>query len=155
MGWQGLQGHDAIVEQFRRSLAADRLGSTFLFVGPEGIGKRSFAIKLAQSLLCEAEQELDPCGSCTACTQVSAGTHPDVDFVAKPADKSTIPLELLIGNKDHRMREGLCARIAMKSACGGRKIAIIDDADYLSQECANCLLKTLEEPPPGSKSLTM
>ena len=97
MSWQGLEGHDAIVEQFRRGLAAGRLGSTFLFVGPEGIGKRSFAIKLAQSLLCESQRPLEPCGHCSSCVQVAAGTHPDVDFVAKPEDKSAIPLELLIG----------------------------------------------------------
>ena len=48
------------------------------------------------------------------------------------------------------MREGLCPRIAMKPAQGGRKIAIIDDADFLKQEAANCLLKILEEPPPRS-----
>ena len=48
------------------------------------------------------------------------------------------------------MREGLCHNISLKPYRGGRKIAIIDDADFLNQEGANCLLKTLEEPPPKS-----
>lgn len=152
MGWLGIEGHDDIVTQFCRGLMAGRLASTFLFVGPEGIGKRGFAVNLARSLLCEASgrEPLEPCGHCPACAQVSAGTHPDLELIAKPESKNFIPVELLIGDKQHRMREGLCARIAMKPARGGYKIAIIDDADHFNQEGANCLLKTLEEPPPKS-----
>jgi DNA polymerase III subunit delta' len=152
MSWHGIFGHDDVVEQFRRALARGRLASSFLFAGPAGIGKRTFALKLAQAMLCHAHPEtaLDPCGECPSCSQVSAGTHPDLDVVAKPDDKSFIPLELLIGEREHRRREGLCHNIALKPYLGGRKIAIIDDADYLNAEGANALLKTLEEPPPRS-----
>ena len=145
-----IEGHDQIVERFRQSLLRGRLGSSYLFVGPAGVGKRSFARWLAQTLLCSstAANALEACGICPDCQQVAAATHPDFDYVAKPEEKSTIPVELLIGDKAHRMREGLCPRIAMTPARGGRRVAIIDDADYLSQEAANCLLKTLEEPPP-------
>jgi DNA polymerase III subunit delta' len=150
--WHGIVGHDKIVEQFRRALKRGRLASSFLFAGPSGIGKRSFAQKLAQALLCEArsEEALDPCEQCPACQQVHAGTHPDFNMVAKPADKSFIPLDLLIGDKEHRRREGLCHHIALKPLMGGRRIAVVDDADYLNAEGANALLKTLEEPPPRS-----
>ena len=152
MTWQGLHGHDEIVSHFRHSLERGRLGSTFLFVGPPGIGKRSFALRLAQALLClrRPAEQLDPCGQCEDCQQVLAGTHPDVEQLAKPAERSFIPLELLIGDRQHRLREGLCARIALRPSRGHRKVAIIDDADQLNVEGANCLLKTLEEPPPGS-----
>ena len=152
MTWHGIHGHDDVVEQFRRALGRRRMASSFLFVGPEGVGKRTFALKLAQALLCQTRPEaaLDPCGECPACAQVSAGTHPDLALVARPPEKSFIPLELLIGDKDHRGREGLCHDIAMKPFMGGRKIVLIDDADYLNPEGANCLLKTLEEPPPRS-----
>jgi DNA polymerase-3 subunit delta' len=150
--WHGIIGHDKIVEQFRRALRRGRLASSFLFAGPAGIGKRSFAVKFAQALLCEKrpEEALDPCEHCPGCIQVIAGTHPDFQLVAKPDDKSFIPLELLIGDKEHRRREGLCHHIALKPYAGGRKIAVIDDADYLNAEGANALLKTLEEPPPRS-----
>ncbi len=152
MAWQGIEGHDDVVEQFRRALTRGRLASSFLFVGPEGVGKRAFALKLAQSLLCSVrpEADLQPCGQCPACAQVAAMTHPDLDLIAKPDDKSFLPLEMLIGDKDHRMRRGLCHNIAMKPFMGGRKVAIIDDADFLNAEGANSLLKTLEEPPPRS-----
>ena len=152
MTWHGIYGHDDVVERFRRALGRGRLASSFLFVGPEGIGKRSFALKLAEALLCRTrpEEAMDPCGTCPACLQVAAHTHPDLELVAKPKDKSFLPLELLIGDKEHRMRRGLCHSIALKPFMGGRKIAIIDDADFLNPEGANSLLKTLEEPPPRS-----
>ncbi len=152
MVWQGIEGHDAIADRFRTALTHGRLASTFLFVGPAGIGKRTFALKLAQSLLCQAvpAEQLAPCGTCDSCIQVLAGTHPDLHLVCKPADKGFIPLAAFIGDDDHRMREGLCHAIALKPFMGGRRIAIIDDADYLNEEGANSLLKTLEEPPPRS-----
>jgi DNA polymerase-3 subunit delta' len=71
-------------------------------------------------------------------------------LVTKPPERSFIPIEFFIGDREHRMREGLCHNIALKPFRGGRKIAVIDDADHLNQEGANCLLKTLEEPPPRS-----
>jgi DNA polymerase-3 subunit delta' len=152
MAWQGIEGHDALVERFRRSLKRGRLGSTFLFVGPPGIGKRAFAEKLAQTLLCSnvPAEQLAPCGTCTSCVQVASLAHPDLIVIEKPEDKSTIPLSLFVGDEAHRMREGLCHDISLKPFMGGRKVAIIDDADTLNEESANCLLKTLEEPPPRS-----
>jgi DNA polymerase-3 subunit delta' len=152
MAWQSIRGHDLIVQQFRRALGRGRLASTFLFVGPAGIGKRKFALRLAQGLLCERAREvlLQPCGECPSCHQVRAGSHPDVEVIQKPADKAFIPVELLIGDAEHRMRAGLCYNIALKPYSGRRKVAIIDDADFLNKEGANCLLKTLEEPPPKS-----
>ncbi len=152
MSWQGILGHDDLVAQFRRSLVRHRLPSALLFVGPAGIGKRTFALGLAQTLLCQqvAPAEMAPCGTCPACQQVLAGTHPDLQMVACPPGKNVIPVETFIGSGERRMREGLCHEIALKPFMGGRKVAVIDDADYLATEGANCLLKTLEEPPPAS-----
>src|SRR5438552_1578148 len=147
-----VRGHEQIADRFRLALAKGRLASTFLFVGPPGIGKQTFALKLAQALLCERvpPERLAPCGECPSCRQVASLNHPDLEIVAKPADKAFIPLEALIGDAEHRMRAGLCYSISLKPYAGRRKIAIIDDADFLNKEGANCLLKTLEEPPPNS-----
>ena len=140
MAWSDLLGHEEIIAAFRRSAAAGRLAGSYLFVGPAGVGKRTFAVELARSLLCErsSETKLEACGECASCQQVAAGSHPDLDMVAKPADRSFIPLELLIGDDEHRMREGFCRNISLKAYSGGRKISILDDADYLNQEGANC-----------------
>ncbi|MCA9268456.1 MAG: hypothetical protein KDA41_08290 [Planctomycetales bacterium] len=152
MPWAELYEHEELVERFRMAARMRRLASTFLFVGPPGVGKRKFAMTLAQALLCEqnAEDCLDACGNCPSCVQAAAGTHPDLETISRPPDKASIPLELLIGDLEHRNREGLCHRIALKPMRGRRKVAIIDDADYLNAAGANCLLKTLEEPPPKS-----
>lgn len=153
--WQNIRAHDNVAQQFRTALARGRLASTFLFVGPPGVGKRAFALKLAEALLCDTRPEsaLDPCGQCAACRQVQAGTHPDVHVVSRPKDARNLPLELFIGDDEHRMRAGLCYELSLKPYSGKRRIGIIDDADLLalgSKESANALLKTLEEPPPRS-----
>ena len=152
MSWDEVLHHEFAEHRFRTSVQSNRLASTYLFVGPAGIGKRTFALKLAEALLCESNPEfaLEPCGTCPGCQQVKANTHPDLIQLSRPKDKAYIPVELFIGDKEHRRREGLCHDIGLKPFRGGRKIAIIDDADFLNQEGANCLLKTLEEPPPKS-----
>ena len=150
--WHGIIGHDGVVDQFRRILAARRLASTYLFVGPEGVGKRRFALELARSLLCTESDEaaLAPCGKCDSCRMFALGSHPDVEVVGLPPDKSTLPIDIFIGDREHRNQEGLCHRIGLRPFFGKRKIAIIDDADHFGVASANCLLKTLEEPPPSA-----
>lgn len=154
MAWQAttgrseIIGQDAVVEQFVRAAAHGRIGGAYLFIGLAGVGKSTVALALAKSLLCErAGPGLVACGACASCVQADGGSHPDIDVVAKPPDRATIPLDAFIGDPEHRMREGLCWRLLLRPALGGRKVAIILDADHLSDEAANCLLKTLEEPP--------
>jgi DNA polymerase III subunit delta' len=132
-----------VVESLRRAASQGRMPHALLFVGPEGVGKHSFALRLAQALLCERvpEGELDPCGACPGCLQVMAGTHPDVLLVGKPEDRQELPIRII---------RDLCIDLGLKPMSGRRKVAIVDDADDLNDEAANAFLKTLEEPPPGS-----
>ncbi len=150
--WSSLIGHDQLKRRLALAIRRGRLGGSFLLVGSPGVGKRTVAQLIAQTLLCTRSQpaELNPCGQCSACVQVLAGTHPDLVRVAKPNDKSFIPLELLIGPKEARMQSGFCRDIRLRPMAGNRRVAILEDADYLNEEGANCLLKTLEEPPPGT-----
>lgn len=145
-------GHQKIIERFQKSINRKRLASTFLFVGPEGVGKKTFALELAKSLLCESNtnSDLDHCGQCEGCRLFDSGNHPDFHYVQKPRDKAFLQIEQFIGDRDHRNRAGLCHDISLSPFRGGHKIAVIDDADFFNQESANCLLKTLEEPPPRS-----
>ena len=154
MAWQPTKGggeivgHDAVVARFTRAAAQGRIGGAYLFVGPAGVGKGTFARALAKSLLCERPSPgLVACGACGSCVQAEASSHPDIDVVSKPPDRATIPMESLVGDTEHRMREGFCWRLLLRPALGGRKVGILLDADHLQEEAANCLLKTLEEPP--------
>jgi len=143
LAWQHIRGHDALVEGFRRAVYRGRLAHAYLFTGPAGVGKRLFAVELARSLLCEKAMEgsLQACDTCRSCVQVEAGTHPDFFTAVRPPEALEFPIDL--------MRQ-LCRSFALKSARGRGKVVLIDDADDLNEEAANCFLKTLEEPPPRS-----
>ena len=139
-----------MLDLFRRTLNRNRLASTYLFVGDQGIGKRTTALTIAQALLCAETEDaqLEACGQCDSCQLLAAGNHPDLLQLSRPEGKANLPISLFLGGGDRRNREGLCHDIALKPYYGRRRIAIIDDADYLGVESGNCLLKTLEEPPP-------
>lgn len=143
MPWHSIRGHDRVVDDLRKSLTQGRFPHAFLFVGPEGVGKKAFALKLAQALLCErtVETTLDPCEQCPQCLQVKAGAHPDLLQVARPEDKHELPIKVI---------RDLCLDLGFKPMHGSRRVAVVDDADDLNDEAANAFLKTLEEPPPGS-----
>jgi DNA polymerase-3 subunit delta' len=138
--------------QFRRALQRARLAHAFLLAGPPGVGKRTFARNLAQSLLCKGipDKEFDACQTCANCKRFTAGTHPDFYEIACPEGKKSIPIELFVGDEDHRGRAGLCYELSLKPMSSDWKIAIIDDAHLTQHEAANSLLKTLEEPPESS-----
>ncbi|MGE3819564.1 MAG: DNA polymerase III subunit delta' [Isosphaeraceae bacterium] len=143
MSWHSVRGHDRVVAELRRGLEQGRFPHALLFVGPQGVGKRTFALKLAQAILCErsTEASLDPCEVCPSCLQVKAGTHPDLLRVARPEEKHELPIKVI---------RDLCLDLGLKPMRGTRRVAIVDDADDLNDEAANAFLKTLEEPPPGS-----
>lgn len=152
MVWEELVGHADRISQFERILAGDRLAHAYLFVGPSGIGKRTFALRLAQCLLCRNRRptELDACGHCPPCAQVQALTHPDLFLVGCPEGKRELILDVFLGPKEQRGKAGLCYDLSRSPMAGGRKIAIIDDANLMNEASGNALLKTLEEPPPAS-----
>lgn len=143
MAWQSIEGHDDIVQHFARAEQRGRLGHAYLFVGPSGVGKRHFAEKLAQTLLCEDRDRsvFEPCGRCTACLQVTAQSHADLIRIGRSSDQNELPIETI---------RQLIHDLGFKPARGRYKVAIVDDADDMNQSSANCFLKCLEEPPPRS-----
>jgi DNA polymerase-3 subunit delta' len=149
MIWEKILGQAAAIDILRRSAASGRLAHALLFVGPRGVGKGLVARTLAMTLLCERfpASELEACGECRSCRMMLAGTHPDFLSVECPEGKSELPIELLVGSRENRGSEGLCHDLSLRPMAGGRRIAVIEDADRMSNEGANALLKTLEEPP--------
>ena len=130
-------GHAGPAARIRVALLGSRPAHAYLFVGPDGVGKGLFALETARLLLCESPVDEDACGVCRACRQVTRGSHPDLHLVEAPEGKRFISLEQI---------HGLCERYGIRPH-GERRIAVLRDADSMTPEAANALLKTLEEPP--------
>ena len=132
---------------FFEHLTAGTLAHGYLFSGPAGVGKKTFALRLAQSLLCVTPKStlLGYCGTCSGCTRVLAGVHPDL-YVATGQVK--------IGDREssgfHAGEEAtardLVRQLSLHSYAGGRRIFILGDVEF-TREAANALLKFFEEPP--------
>ncbi|MCB1756752.1 MAG: DNA polymerase III subunit delta' [Gammaproteobacteria bacterium] len=114
-----------------------RLPHAMLISGKSGVGKSSFSRFAAQTFLCKQPGPEGYCGQCESCLLFAAGTHPDFLPVG-PAEKKTI-----IGID--QVRE-LIDELELTPQCSQRKVAVIDPADSMNSNAANCLLKTLEEP---------
>ncbi len=129
------------------TLEPARLGHGYLFTGATGVGKRTFARRLAQSLLCETPKPtlLGYCDQCIGCTLFCAGTHPD--FVAA---EGTIKIGKEPGNALHD--EDLSARdlvreLALHAYRSRYRVVLLGDVAFATHEAANALLKFFEEPP--------
>jgi DNA polymerase-3 subunit delta' len=132
--WQ-VVGHEWAVDLLKRALASERVAHAYLLTGPPQIGKRSLAVNFAQALNCLDEEK--PCGQCLACSKIAHGSHPDVQIVEGEGD--TIKID--------QMR-ALRREAALSPLEGRWKVYIIRQMEQATAEAANCLLKTLEEPPP-------
>jgi len=140
VGFSNIVGHTRQLESLRAALVGGRLHHAYLFLGPEGIGKQTIAMALAQAIHCAAGNG-DFCGSCDACVRIQSGNHPDVRLVGLLEKKK----EIVIDQVRQLERE-----LAYRSFSGKPKMAIIDPATLLNAPAQNALLKTLEEPPEQS-----
>ncbi len=142
--WQ-VVGHEWAVTLFENSLAQGRLSHAYLFTGPPRIGKTTLALNLAQALNCTGKDK--PCGECLSCQKTSQGIHPDVRMVDLAYQKG------LLEGREGSTALGIDAirsiqsDAALKPFEGRWKVFIIPQAENMTPEAANCLLKTLEEPP--------
>lgn len=134
-------GNDNIVEYLNRSLANRQVAHGYLFYGPNHIGKKKLVRYFISSILChnyaKGESEAVPCQKCIHCQQLAKGIHPDVIWLKREEGKKNISVEQI-----NELRN----KLGMSSFLNSYKIAIISDADRMSQGAANALLKTLEEP---------
>lgn len=119
------------------ALGRGRLPASVLFAGPEGVGKRTAAMILAAAANCRRPADGDPCGECPSCLKAFQGIHPDIRVWSPDAAGGRIRIE--------QMRE-LREEAQYRPFEGRRKCFLIDPADAMTTEAANCILKTLEEP---------
>jgi len=143
------RGHPAAVSAVRAMLASS-VPHAVLISGPASVGKASLALDLAAGLLCSgATGGQRPCRACRTCRMVAHGNHGDLHLLVP----SGAGMQIRIG--DERDPEpgtvrALVTDLALLPVEGGQRVAIIRDADRMGDDAQGALLKTLEEPPPGT-----
>jgi len=131
--WQ-VVGHEWAVELLKRSLTNGRVAHAYLLTGPPQIGKTTLALNFAQALNCQNPE--GPCGECLSCRKIAHGTHPDVRVIE--GQGGTIKIDQI---------RALQRQAALSCTEGRWKVFILRQMERATTEAANCLLKTLEEPP--------
>jgi len=135
-------GHSKQRRELSELVRSDRLPSALVFSGLHGIGKNLVAREVARQLLCE-QREAAPqggCGTCRTCTLFESSTHPDL---------LTLTFSGEHGASVDDIRAAL-EKMSLKPFMGGKKVAILNDADEISMVGANIILKSLEEPRPDT-----
>ena len=128
-------GNQLIKEELQKSIEQDKVSHSYLFVGIEGIGKQMIAKEFAQMILCTSDT-IKGCHQCKSCIEFQSENHPD--FLYIEPDGNSIKIEQI---------RYLQRKIQEKPIISNQKVYIINDADRMTTEAQNCLLKTLEEPP--------
>ncbi|MCK9355851.1 MAG: hypothetical protein M0R22_01700 [Dehalococcoidia bacterium] len=148
--WRTL-GQESTIERFSRSIRDNAIHHAYLFVGPEHVGKRTLALDLACALNCDASNR--PCGECGTCRRIVEGKHPDVHAIT--LDAAGTPEDVEVVEQDRRRTristeqiEDLQHASTLPPFEGRWKVLLVENADRMSAEAGNRILKTLEEPPP-------
>ncbi|MBI5207244.1 MAG: DNA polymerase III subunit delta' [Candidatus Firestonebacteria bacterium] len=129
--------HKNAIKILSSSLKNNTVAHSYLFAGPNGIGKKLLAIEFAKALNCLNKKD-DSCTECLSCKKIAENNHTDVRIISTKDDNIKIEIIREIG-KD----------VVLKPFEGRKKVYIIDDAEKMMQESSNAFLKTLEEPPPN------
>ena len=132
--FDGIIGNNSIKQELEQIIKLNKLSHSYLFVGTEGIGKKQIAKEFAKMILCLGEEKY--CNSCKSCLEFDTNNNPDFTLI-KP-DGASIKIE--------QIRQ-LQRKIIEAPIISNKKVYIIDNADLMTKEAQNCLLKTLEEPP--------
>ncbi|HTG14226.1 MAG TPA: DNA polymerase III subunit delta' [Blastocatellia bacterium] len=150
MPLSSLIGNDRIKQSLRRAVAEDRVGQGLIMAGPDGVGKHQFALALAQAVNCEKPVDGDACGVCLACRKIERNEHPDVKTILRelkdPDFKKESKSQFI---RIEQMRQ-LSGEAQFRPYLGRRRVFMIDEAEWLRDDAASSILKTLEEPPETS-----
>lgn len=130
-----IYGHEQIKEHLQNAIRLNKVSHAYIFNGPMGSGKKMTAGIFAETLQCERHGQ-EPCGTCHSCIQSESGNQPDIIWVHHEKPGS-------IGVDD--VREQVIGDMQIKPYSSRYKIYIIDEAEKLTQQAQNALLKTIEE----------
>ena len=145
------RAHSVVVQGLWRAAGAERLPHALLFSGRRGTGRYLSALWFAQGLFCETGPDA-PCGTCGPCKRVATGNHPDLFLIDAVAEGEQ---SIKVGRIAHREESGSEAKLpsaeeflTLRAAEGGWRVVVIREAQRMTEQAQNALLKTLEEPAP-------
>lgn len=133
MAFEDIIGHERQKRFLKSLMERGNIPHAFLFCGQEGIGKKRTALEFTRNLFCQTGTG---CGQCRPCTKLDRGSHPDLVIIQNEGS---------IGIDDSRM---IAKEVSEHPFEQDKRVIIIDNAEAMTTEAANALLKTLEEPPP-------
>src|SRR5437762_6488026 len=153
--FSSLIGNDAVKQSLQHLLESKRLPGSLLFTGDNGIGKKLFALELAKALNCRNRVGVEACGECSSCKRISNSTFP-------PFGKDDDDKERLIWSEHadvamarpykNIIRVPVIRELEREANFrpfeGRARVFIVEDSEFMNDQAANALLKTLEEPPP-------
>jgi DNA polymerase III subunit delta' len=146
MSFAKLIGNDRNKTILKRLLERGRINATLIFAGPDGVGKRRFALTMAKAANCRnapaGAYATDSCDACPVCRRIDEGAYGDVTTIAPDGQYIKIA-----------QTRALAEEVYYRPREGRQRFFIVDEADRLRDEAANSLLKTLEEPPATSTLL--
>ena len=136
-GFHDIIGHEKIKEHLQKAIGYQRVSHAYILSGEEGMGRKTIAKAFAMTLLCE-KHGTEPCMECHSCKQFLSGNHPDVIWVTheKPAS---------IGVDDVRIQ--INDTVSIRPYSSPYKIYLVDEAEKMTVQAQNAILKTIEEPP--------
>ena len=137
VGFNNVIGHEEIIRHLKNAIKTGKISHSYIFAGEPGSGKRLLAGIYAMTLQCEAGGE-NACGKCESCKKAIGKNHPDIIMV-KHEKPNTISID--------EIREQVVNDVDIKPYSSPHKIYIIPDAEIMTPQAQNALLKTIEEPP--------
>lgn len=127
-------GNEKIKQQLKQAVDLNKTSHSYLFLGTSGIGKKMIAKEFAKMILCNNEEKY--CNNCKSCIEFDSNNNPDFQLIMP--DGTSLKIDQI-----RQMQK----KIIEAPIISKNKVYIIDDADLMTTEAQNCLLKTLEEPP--------
>ena len=127
-------GNEKIKQELEQTITLNKMSHSYMFLGTSGIGKKMIAKEFAKMILCQGEQKY--CNHCKSCIEFDSNNNPDFQLIEP--DGASLKIEQI-----RQMQK----KIIEAPIISNKKVYIIDDADLMTTEAQNCLLKTLEEPP--------
>lgn len=133
--FENIIGNEIVKQKLQKGIELKKVSHSYMFVGTDGIGKKMFAKELSKALMCLNENA--SCCKCKSCIEFDSGNSTDY-FYIEPQESKSIKIDQIREMQKTTIEKPIIAK---------RKTYIINDADKMTKEAQNCLLKTLEEPP--------